>query len=249
MTQKFMWRHISIVLFSVGLLIYLFMGPIITQDPLYHLFADSRVIFGIPNFFDVLSNLPFALLGGAGAMFLIQTNKIIENKNSWLTFFVGVILVAPGSAYYHWAPDNARLVWDRLPMTIGFMGLFVALISEYIDRRLERTLPIFIILGFASVIVWHVTSDLRLYYWVQMAPLFSIPLIMIIYPSRYTGRQWLLLAFMSYILAKIVEFRDPQIFALTSHTLSGHTLKHLAASLAPLFIMKMLQNRVPKPLN
>lgn len=33
-----------------------------------------------------------------------------------------------------------------------------------------------------------------------------------------------------YIAAKLLEHFDPQIFALTGHVVSGHTLKHVAAA-------------------
>ena len=46
-----------------------------------------------------------------------------------LRFSVG-LCDAICSSYYHLAPDNARLVWDRLPMTVGFMGLLAAMMLE-----------------------------------------------------------------------------------------------------------------------
>jgi hypothetical protein len=243
MTKKLYWRHATLIFFSLGLLIHLFLGPVKTQDPLYHHFADSRGLFGIPNFGDVMSNLPFIFFGLLGVNYILNTNKTIEMKKSWMTFFVGIILVGPGSAYYHWAPDNLTLVWDRLPMTIGFMGLFVALLAEYIDARFEKVLIPAILLGFFSVIIWHFTGDLRLYIWVQAASVFCIPLIMLLYPSRYTGSSWLIGGFGAYALAKIVEYYDPQVFTLLGSSISGHTLKHLFASLAPLFMLQMLKKR------
>ncbi|MFZ4713335.1 MAG: hypothetical protein ACOYL6_06475 [Bacteriovoracaceae bacterium] len=243
MIQRLYWRHTVLIAFSIGLLLYLYLGPVRTQDPLYHLFADSRGALGIPNFGDVLSNFPFLLFGFLGVHALLNTNKTIKSKTAWLTFFVGVILVAPGSAYYHWAPDNARLVWDRLPMTIGFMGMFVALVSEYIDYRLEKMLVPFILLGLSSVVLWSTTGDLRLYIWVQAASIFLIPIVALLYPKRYTGGEYLVLGFAAYALAKVVEYYDPQIFSATNGFVSGHTLKHLSASLSPFFIMKMLKTR------
>lgn len=35
----------------------------------------------------------------------------------WTCFYVGVAAVAVGSSYYHLKPDDARLVWDRLPVS------------------------------------------------------------------------------------------------------------------------------------
>ena len=35
----------------------------IPQDLAYHNFADTRALFGLPNAYDVLSNIPFLLVG------------------------------------------------------------------------------------------------------------------------------------------------------------------------------------------
>lgn len=35
----------------------------------------------------------------------------------WTCFYIGVGAVAFGSAYYHLEPNDARLVWDRLPVS------------------------------------------------------------------------------------------------------------------------------------
>jgi len=40
--------------------------PPIAQDPSYHQFADQRTLLGIPNFWNVVSNLPFVLVGTMG---------------------------------------------------------------------------------------------------------------------------------------------------------------------------------------
>ena len=40
--------------------------PPIAQDPTYHQFADQRTLLGIPNFWNVVSNLPFVLVGAMG---------------------------------------------------------------------------------------------------------------------------------------------------------------------------------------
>jgi len=105
-------------------------GPI-PQDPNYHLFADARTFFGIPNFNDVVSNLGFALVGAFGTLALAGGMRAAIFERSadarpYLIFFVGIALVSVGSVYYHWAPSNERLFWDRLPMSIGFMAISAA---------------------------------------------------------------------------------------------------------------------------
>ena len=78
-------------------------GPI-AQDTAYHHFADRRCIFNIANFFNVLSNLPFVIIGIMG-MRLVALRKanggLTELRAMHLTFFAGVFLTGFGSAYYH----------------------------------------------------------------------------------------------------------------------------------------------------
>lgn len=105
----------------------------IPQDPAYHHFADSRAVFGIPNAGDVISNLLYFIMGAIGLA--AAAGKQSASRLLWLAFFGGVTLTAFGSAYYHLAPDNHRLVWDRLPVTIAFMSLFSLIILERVDTR------------------------------------------------------------------------------------------------------------------
>ena len=49
--------------------------PRIPQPQAYHLFADRRSLLGIPNFGDVVSNLPFAVLGIWGLWLLLSSNS------------------------------------------------------------------------------------------------------------------------------------------------------------------------------
>ena len=139
----------------------LFLEPI-SQNLAYHRFIDVRSFAGIPNFLNVYSNLPFILVGVAGLQ-LFGRDKSNQPTLSWKIFFFGVFLVGFGSAYYHLNPNNATLVWDRLPMTIGFMGLFVALLSEWFSKKLSILLIPMCLLGIYSVYYWHQTDDLRLY--------------------------------------------------------------------------------------
>ena len=74
-------------------------------------------------------------------------------------FFLGALLTSFGSAYYHLAPDNPRLVWDRLPMTLGFAGLVAAALAERVDQRLGlRSLWPLLAVGAGTVIYWYATE-------------------------------------------------------------------------------------------
>ena len=127
--QNFNWRITLILAFNLGSLAWALLASPIPQDLSYHNFADKRAIFGVPNFFDVISNVLFFFVGWAGIQAARQ-NVQESSRPAWIVFFVGILLIGIGSAFYHWTPDNFTLVWDRLPMTVGFMGLFVALLSE-----------------------------------------------------------------------------------------------------------------------
>ena len=155
--------------------------PRFAQPLSYHLFADRRSFLDIPNFCDVASNLPFAIIGIWGLVFLLRTNSrqksrpFLDRRERWpyLFVFLGLLLTAFGSSYYHLAPNNATLVWDRLPMTIAFMSLVAAVIAEHISLRMGLwSLPILMAVGLASVLQWnwsemHGAGDLRFYTAVQ----------------------------------------------------------------------------------
>jgi hypothetical protein len=227
-----------------------------TPQPLaYHDFADRRGWLGITNFGDVSSNLLFAVAGVAGLVFLSSRDgakRFLDRGERWPYFFVflGLLLTAFGSAYYHLAPDNARLVWDRLPMTIAFMGLVAAMIAERINVTLGvYLLPVLLLIGAASVAWWWHTEtigagDLRFYAAVQAYAVLVLPVLLLL-PPRYTRSGDFLVVFGFYVMAKILETFDRQIFMLTGRMVSGHTLKHLAAGAAGLWILRMLVTGSP----
>ena len=222
--------------------------------PSYHHFADQRSRFGIPNFGDVASNLIFLLAGLWGLAFLSRKsslNQFVEARERWpyLLVFLGLLLTAIGSAYYHLAPDNERLVWDRLPMTMVFMPLVAALIAERFNLKLGLWLvPILTAVGMGSVIQWHWTvrqgdGDVRFYAAVQLYAVLAL-FAVIFLPPAYTRGSDLLAVAGLYALAKVCEAADRQIFSL-GHVVSGHTLKHLAAGTAGYWILRMLYKRQP----
>jgi hypothetical protein len=203
---------------------FLFSSPIV-QDENYHFFADARTIWGIPNFWNVASNLPFALVGMLGLWKLRRTVDRV--------LFSGVLLTFFGSAYYHLAPSDARLVWDRLPMTLVFMALLTCVVSPPTESRSSRLLlSLFVACGVASVLWWSFTNDLRPYILVQFGPL--IVLIPALWFVRDARDLAVVLAF--YGLAKLAEFYDHAIFS--DLPISGHATKHVLAALATYFILR-----------
>jgi hypothetical protein len=227
--------------------------PPIPQPQWYHMFADQRRFLGIPNFNNVVSNFPFAAVGVWGLVFLNRCRRhgrhVLGRGEDWpyLMIFVGLILTAAGSSYYHLQPDNTRLVWDRLPMVIVFMSLLAAVIAERISLRAGLLLmPLLLFIGVSSVLQWQVSEvrgsgDLRFYAAVQLYSVLFL-LIALLLPSRYTRSRDLAIVAGLYVLAKIVEALDRPIFEL-GHIVSGHTLKHLAAAGAGYWILRMLQKR------
>jgi hypothetical protein len=162
-----------------------------------------------------------------------------------------MLLTAFGSAYYHLAPDNTRLIWDRIPMTIVFASLVAAVIAERIGVHAGlRLLPFLIAIGAGSVLQWyadelHGHGDLRFYAAVQAYSTIVL-LLALLLPPKYSRGSDFAVVVGFYVLAKILELADQRVFAV-GHIVSGHTLKHLAAAAAGYWILRMLQLRKPVP--
>lgn len=222
------------------------MDPI-AQDPAYHRFADARRIGGIGNFWNVVSNLPFLIVGGYGLYRYLRLAQA-SSRSGYLVMCIGVVLVGCGSAYYHHAPSNASLLWDRLPMTVAFMALLSLLLGERVLRRQPAGLMwILIFVGAAAALYWSWTEsqgrgDLRPYVLVQFLPVLLIPLMILLFPQRYLSNRLLLASFALYLLAKILEHFDAQILLATGF-MSGHSIKHLAAAAAVLCIICAVPTR------
>lgn len=187
-------------------------------DASYHHFADPAG--------SLLSNLAFALVAAYGLRHWASLNARRRLA------FVGALLVAIGSAWYHWAPSDQTLVWDRLPMTLVFSAVFTEAVASFRSERLARRifLPL-VAAGVASVFWWQATGHLLPYAVVQFGPMLAIPILIDFRrpDSPATGPWWTMLGL--YCLAKLLEAGDAPIFELTG-LVGGHTLKHLAAAAA-----------------
>jgi hypothetical protein len=224
------WRFALPVFAIAGALAVLYARPPIGQDQAYYQFADQRAVVGWPNFGDVASNLPFLLVGLAGLTALRRHNH--ARPSAWGTFFGGVALVAFGSAWFHWAPSDATLVWDRFPMTVAFTSLLVALLGEAVSPRGARfALAPALLLASATVLYWRWADDLRPYFAVQFVSLLGVAGIAALgkLPAGWR-RRWIWLGLGCYALAFAAEQLDHRIYAATGHLFSGHTLKHLLAA-------------------
>lgn len=224
-------------LMAVSLAVLLLLPPI-AQDQDYHDFADQRVLLGIPNFWNVTSNLPFVAVGAAG-LWRLRSNP------TTCVLFSAILLIGVGSFYYHWRPNDDTLLWDRLPMAIAFMTILTALIEERVSAKVGAMLlgPL-VAVGIFSLVLWRWTGDLRLYVWAQFFPFLALCLLFVLFPPKYTRSSYWLVAALLYALAKLLEFYDEAIYSAGS-LLSGHTLKHLAAAAACLVVLRYFQTRRP----
>jgi hypothetical protein len=226
-----------LILVLASLLGLIFVPPIV-QNQNYHDFADQRTFFGIPHFWNVISNIPFIGIGAAG---LWQFGR----SPATMLLFLGIFLTGFGSGYYHLDPNDQTLFWDRLPMAIGFMAILAIVIEERVDRRAGAILlwPLTAI-AVLSLLLWRWTGDLRLYAWVQFFPCLALPVIFLLFAPRFSGTIYWLVAAMFYALAKLFEFYDSAIYSAGA-ILSGHTLKHFAAAAACGTLLRYFEKRQP----
>lgn len=224
-------------------------GPM-PQDPAYHDFADQRMLFGFPNCWNVASNMP---------MFFVGVYALWHSLRFWrhrpefasrlipVVLSLGIITACFGSMYYHWAPDNLTLVWDRLPMTLMFMPLLALVIYDFLGKKAgQLAFLILLPLGIFSVLYWRYTEstgqgDLRFYAFVQFFPMLIAPLLIWLNPGKVPYVKYLLLVLGWYALAKIAEYFDTAIFD-TLRFWSGHTVKHLLGAVSLVYVFKILAN-------
>lgn len=235
------WKVILLGTLALGSLIgACFLKPI-RQDPGYHRLADQRTLLGIPHCFNVASNVLFLVAGISGLC-----NALRKPATSfpapwvrlpWIALTAAFVLTGIGSAYYHWAPDDARLFWDRLPMAVGFGAVLGVIVTEHLGVGIGRRLWVPLLLaGPATLLFWRLGGDLRFYGLYQGWAILFIPLILILFPAGWSGSLPWIGALGCYTLAKAFEMTDAEIYRLTG-VVSGHTLKHVGAGLASGFIV------------
>jgi hypothetical protein len=214
--------------------------PWFPQDPAYDQFADTRPLLGIPNFWNVVSNLPFLAIG-------VLSLLTIRRNIAASVFGIGLILTAFGSGLYHYAPGNATLLWDRAGMVVAIMAMVALLVESTGEGACPTHHPIAALIvaeaiGIGSLVWWKVNGDLRLYGVVQFFPGLLLIVLPIFFRSRYTRRGILAWVIVFYAVAKGCELYDRQIYDALRFV-SGHTLKHLAAAASTLAIWFWLAKR------
>ena len=235
---------VLVVLVALAPLLFLGAAPIL-QPAAYHELADQRSLLGIGHFWNVVSNLPFLVVGLMGLDLLRRRPE--EAAAGWAALFCGNVLVAFGSAWYHSNPNDATLIWDRLPIGIAFMGFFTALLVEHLEGAAREfakwLLAPLIVLSAAAIWWWQASGDLSLWVWVQAAPMLAVVLVLALLPGRYTHRRYLAYALACYAASKLLELGDVQLMQWTGGLMSGHALKHLAAAAGVWCFYVMLRER------
>ena len=234
------WRHLSRAerICLVVLLATLAGSPLlppIAQDQAYHAFADPRSLFGIPHAADVLSNLAFALVGAFGIARLRSTHRITLSPATEASLWcvaVGFVLTAAGSSWYHHAPNDASLAWDRLPMTLVFSGVIGTALAERAGQRIARVaLALLIAVGVISIVHWRLSGNLSLYLLLQYGGIAA--LLALILATRRGDDPfpwgWVI---GWYLLAKLFELGDAWVWHATNGLFAGHAIKHVTAALA-----------------
>jgi hypothetical protein len=232
------YRHHLLCGVAALIVLGLFLHAPIPQDPGFHQFADQRNLGQIANFFNVGSNALFFLVGVAG---LLRVRQIVPPASqalpAYITLCSSVALVSLGSAFYHLAPGNLTLIWDRMPIAIAFMALFSMLLHERVLRaNAPATLWPLVGAGLLAAGYWlwteqHGVGDLRAYALVQFLPIALMPLILWLFPGQYLNNTWLWRALLLYGVAKLAEHFDLAIFDAL-RVLSGHSIKHMLAAWA-----------------
>lgn len=246
------WRRERWLLWSALLMVLMaLIGPAVGQPAHYHDFADQRIWCGLPHAMDVLSNLPFAAWGLAGLWMLARAARLhaIDSASAWLVglFFAGLVATAGVSSYYHWQPDDAGLVWDRAGMVLAFAGLLGLAGVQAASRRAGLGLAATVLVcGLAAVGLWAASGNLLPWVVLQGGGMVLILAVACVPPAQSAPglriRWGAVIAL--YTLAKVLELADHQVFAFTGQLVSGHSLKHVVASLSAWPVLLAVVNAV-----
>ncbi len=227
------WIFIALALFSV--IFVLSCSPIYDPSDV-NAYADERSFLGIPNFFLVAPDVLFLVFGLMG-LWKLGHQRTTFLRSIWTVFFIASIGIGLGSGYYHLDPSDPRLFWDRISISTALMALVAGVISERISlNRAKIIAPLLILAGMGSIFYWAWSGDIRFYLLVQYFSIIALPLLCLCFPMK--GDKYIYGAVIFYVLAKLVEIVDGQIFSLTHQMISGLTLKQLLAAGGVYFVYR-----------
>jgi hypothetical protein len=223
------------------------MHPVI-NGPSFHRYADARAFFGIPNAGDVLSNLPFVIIGIAG---LLAARRVVGVSRGLVAlFFAGILGIGLGSGAYHAYPIDATLAFDWLPIVLALAWLSALLLADRVDPFAGKVAAVVLPLAaFASVAWWwggggtSAGGDMRWYAFLQLLFVVLVPVILFLYPKGRLERGPLLLGVACFVAARLVHSADETVLEMTG--VSGHTLKHLVAAMAAYFVLVAVRRAAP----
>ena len=233
------WRVGLLVAIALAGLVVAMLAPPLRQDPAYHDFADRRTFLGIPYALNVVSNLGFLVVGAWALGAAARARLLRWERAAAYLFAVGLVPTGLGSAWYHLAPSNATLVWDRLPLSALFPIAFAVVIGDRVSAPAGRLLVLpLAVFGVVSVVWWDLTDDLRPYAVAQFLPLLLIPIMLALFPGRRPVGA-LVVGVALYAVGKVFELGDAATLALGG-LVSGHTVKHVLAAVAAGFITRWI---------
>jgi len=211
-------------------------APALAQPAHAHDFADQRLLWGIPYALDVLSNLPFLLAGVAGFFALRGAREAGVSPAQRITaelFFIGLVLTAIGSSWYHWAPNDVGLALDRHAMSVAFAGLLGLLVVTQVSERAGLALAAAVVmLATAGIQICLHTGNVLPWALVQFGGMALVLVLAFLRPQGGVLRVrwgWVICA---YAVAKLFEVADHVVFEATDQWIAGHTVKHVVAALA-----------------
>ena len=225
--------------------------PPFAQPQSFHDYADQRALLGVPHATDVLSNLPFLAIGTLGLHFVLHSWRtrnpaaFSEQRATWpyVLLFAGIVLTAFGSAWYHAQPSDGTLLWDRLPMALGFAGLVSGTLVDRAPQRIAQWMLAFAGMGAGTVLYWHASGNLVPYLTMQVSFIAATLVATAWIRPLYTHGKSIYAATGLYLIAVIFERLDHQVYGVLGGWVSGHTLKHLFACAAIAVVLWMLRTR------
>ena len=223
----------ALLLGAAALLALALLGPAVPASAHQHAFADQRAWAGIPCALDVLSNLSFAIAGVWGLAWLRRAVLDSTSRALAALFFAGLLCTAAGSAVYHWQPQDAGLVWDRLGMVLPFAGLLGLAASSRVSARAGwAAAGAVLAAGPLAVGAWAWGGNLLPWAVVQLGGMLVV--FALAWVPRRAGTLALNLGAVIalYGAAKLFEAADHAVFEATQQWLSGHSIKHVLAAAA-----------------
>ncbi|KAG2400441.1 hypothetical protein LR48_Vigan04g235700 [Vigna angularis] len=224
---------------------FILFTPTIPRSPKHHQFGDMRNLLGVPNTLNVMTNFPFLVVGILGLVLALEGGVFnISSQGEvwiWALFYAGIAGVAFGSAYYHLKPDDHRVLWDTLPMMVAFSSLFSSLVVERFGQRIGLCcLFALIVAAFLCVVYERIYNDIRFCVIFQLTLPLAIPVIALMYRSKYTHSRYWFMSTGIYLLAKFEGVTDKKLYYVNNYIISGHSMEHLCLALIPVSLSVML---------